>query len=241
MATYVLFWNPEVSSYTMERFLEDFRYEECVGNWSFHEHEKVKDGDKFYMVRCGKGKTGIVMQGVITSRCYDDEDWSPKKRRPIYYADIENCVTVNPETASLLLTPDFLSEKLPDFNWYGGHSGRVLSKEYAKKLDEIWAYYLNANPGMFHRGEVYIDSFYYLESSATARRLLRKQASKCCEICGYDHHKYFRSEDIKRMKAYVPLHCLPSDRLDRLFYAICRNCDELDDETLIEKLISLKK
>jgi hypothetical protein len=66
------------------------------------------------------------MRGEITSECYEDRDWSPKKRKHIFYADIEASVTIHPETASVMLTPDILTEKLPDFDWYGGHSGRRL-------------------------------------------------------------------------------------------------------------------
>ena len=83
MATYVLFWNPDISSYTKERFLQDFSECEGVGNWSFYEHNKVKKGDSFFMVKCGEGKTGIVMRGEITSMCYRDRDWSPKDRKII--------------------------------------------------------------------------------------------------------------------------------------------------------------
>lgn len=43
MATYILFWNPDISSYTKERFLDDFDHRADVGNWSFHEYEKVKN------------------------------------------------------------------------------------------------------------------------------------------------------------------------------------------------------
>lgn len=119
MGSYILFWNPAFSSYTMDRFLDDFNEGGCVGNWSFYEHEAIEEDDEFFMLRCGEGRTGVVMHGTITSESYEDEDWSPKRRRHIFYADIEDDVTINPETASVMLTPNVLTEKLPDFNWYG--------------------------------------------------------------------------------------------------------------------------
>jgi hypothetical protein len=159
MATYILFWNPAISSYTMEQFQEDFDERACVGNWSFYEHDDVDEGDTFYMVRCGEGKTGIVMRGVIMSECYEDSDWSPKQRKHIFYADIESDVTIHPEKASVMLTPDILTEKLPNFDWYGGHSGRLLSDEYAKKLDEIWFEYIHSNPQLFTLNQAFIDDY----------------------------------------------------------------------------------
>lgn len=72
MATYVLFWNPAILSYSEERFL----------------------------------------------------------------ADVE------------LLTPEVLTQEIPDFNWYGGHSGRRLDDEDAKKLDSLWKKYLLSHPNL---------------------------------------------------------------------------------------------
>lgn len=237
MATYILFWNPDISSYTMERFQEDFEDEFGVGNWSFHEHEKVKYGDTFYLVKCGSGRTGIVMQGIITSRCYEDEDWSPKKRAKIYYANIIQEVTINPESEAVLLTPDFLTEELPDFNWYGGHSGRRLSPDYARKLDKIWAEYLQKNPQMFCNHDAYLNYYYDYRLTAAMRTQLHKSAPKHCEICGYEYSKILTKEEMKKYdindNRLIPV---TSPLLNRLFFSICHNCRKLPEELKVEKL-----
>lgn len=236
MATYILFWNPDISSYTMERFQDDFENKECVGNWSFHEHEKVKWKDRFYMVRCGKGKTGIVMYGIILSECYEDDDWSPKKRGNIYYADIESIVTINPESDAQLLTPESLTERLPDFNWFGGHSGRRLSLEYAQKLDKIWAEYLISNPKLFDSGEAFFDS-YYFEPTRAMESVIYKTVPRYCEICGFEYKKYFSKEEIKKYKVErFPVSFISSSRLNRVFFSICHNCKRLPEGLLIDKL-----
>ena len=36
MTTHIIFWNPDISSYTKERFLDDYNEKESVGNWSFY-------------------------------------------------------------------------------------------------------------------------------------------------------------------------------------------------------------
>lgn len=64
------------------------------------------------------------MRGEVFSDCYKDVDWSPKNRPDIYYADIIPCVCINPWSDATLLSPDELTAEMPDFNWYGGHSGR---------------------------------------------------------------------------------------------------------------------
>lgn len=148
MATYVLFWNPAFSSYNKERFEDDFWDEFGVGNWSFYEYEKIQPGDKFYMVRCGEGNVGVVMKGVILTEAYESRDWSPKNRPNIHYADIYQNFTINPFKDVKLLTPQELTKEIPDVNWFGGHSGRLLSEEDAKKLDALWDKYLAENPDL---------------------------------------------------------------------------------------------
>lgn len=219
----------------MERFQNDFHYGFCVGNWSINEYEKVKPGDRYYMIRCGNGKTGIVMQGKIESKCYESSDWSPKRRKKIFYADINYWIMVNPEIAPNILTPEILSQHLPDFNWFGGHSGRRLSKEYEKKLDELWSNYINSNPVMFHRSEAIINSYHSDEYSPFFRKYLKRIIPQKCEICGYDYKNYFNKEIIKQNKLANDLQPL-FDSQERFFHSICKSCNKLPDGDLIEIL-----
>lgn len=148
MATYILFWNPAISSYSEERFLDDFEYASGVGNWSFNEYKDIQPGDKFYMVRCGEGNVGVVMKGLILTEAYESTDWSPKNRPHIHYADIYQNFTINSFADVELLTPEALTKEIPDFNWFGGHSGRRLDDEDAKKLDALWEKYLQSHPNL---------------------------------------------------------------------------------------------
>ena len=77
MKTYILFWNPAISSYKLDNFQEklgELEYNDL--NWSVWEHEKASCGDRFFMVRCGEGNTGICMSGYFASDPYKGEDWS---------------------------------------------------------------------------------------------------------------------------------------------------------------------
>lgn len=135
--TYVLMWNPEISSVRME----DFR--KMVGemrtlrmNWSINEHEEARIGDRFYLVCCGGKHQGMVASGVLNSNPYRGEDWSGKGRE-VWYVDLTPNVMIDPysdEAVSL----DELTITMPDFNWHGGHSGRLLSEEYAKSVNTLW-------------------------------------------------------------------------------------------------------
>ncbi len=68
MKTYILFWNPSISSCTMEEYqvkLMEIEYDSF--NWSVYEHEGASCGDRCFMVRCGEGNTGICMSGYFAT------------------------------------------------------------------------------------------------------------------------------------------------------------------------------
>lgn len=236
MATYILFWNPAISSYTMERFLDDFDNEGWVGNWSFHEHEQVGPGDTFYLVRCGQGNVGIVMRGEICSHCYEDEDWSPRKRKPIYYADIDTDVCINPESDAPLLTPQILTERLPDFDWFGGHSGRRLSDEMAEKLDDLWFEYLDANPQMFGDVQAWINDDCKDIIPERIERKYLDNAGHRCELCGYSYREVFGHEAATSNDLELRIDPIPSRQLSKLFYTLCPSCHFAPEELLIDRL-----
>lgn len=147
MNTIILFWNPDISSYTIERLREDLSNYAHVGNWSVWEHDKAHKGDRFFMVRCGKGKTGICMSGRFRSEPYMDEDWSGKGRE-VYYMDLMADTVIDPDLLPIL-SIEVLSKKIPSFDWSGGHSGRVLPAKEAKKLERLWKKFLEQNDAIF--------------------------------------------------------------------------------------------
>ena len=110
MNTIILFWNPDISSYTIERLREDLSNYAHVGNWSVWEHDKAHKGDRFFMVRCGKGQTGICMSGRFRSEPYQDEDWSGKGRE-VYYMDLMADTVIDPDLLPILST-ELLSKKI---------------------------------------------------------------------------------------------------------------------------------
>ena len=142
--TIILMWNPAISSYKMEAFEDDLDYltddwdTDC--NWSIHEYDKVEDGDRFFMVRCGQGNTGIVMSGTLVGEPYCDEDWAGRGRK-IYYMNMEPDYMVHTDKVDTYISTEQLMRELPGFDWTGGHAGRVLPAELAEKLDLLWSEY----------------------------------------------------------------------------------------------------
>ena len=144
MSTIILMWNPYFSSYKMAQFEEELHYLHqgmtTDYNWSIHEHDKVKDGDRFYMVRCGYGKTGIVMSGTLVGEPYCDEDWAGRGRK-IYYMDMQPDYYVHTDKVPTYVSTEYLLRELPGFDWTGGKAGRVLPEALTEKLESIWTRY----------------------------------------------------------------------------------------------------
>ena len=149
MKVFVLQWNPEISTFRMRDFnrgLANF-YGEWF-NWSVRDWKEAHDGDMFYLIKCGgDGQNGIVMQGHFVSEPYAGDDWSGKGRLT-YYMDMEAEYMIHPQRCSILTT-EALDEVMPEFQWKGGHSGRVLPFEYSLKLEEMWTGYLEAHKDIF--------------------------------------------------------------------------------------------
>lgn len=141
--TFILKWNPSISSITMQNHIEGIKIIHTgYFNWSVYEWEKAKMGDRFYMVRVGDGNTGIVMSGIFISQPYADEDWNPQRNsRRIHYMDMKPNFMINPEVQPIITTSQ-LYEAIPDFDWSKGHSGQLLNTEQAKKLEDLFSKYV---------------------------------------------------------------------------------------------------
>lgn len=147
MQTVILMWNPAFSSYKMDQFLDELHwlhdgfYNDY--NWSIWDYEHAQKGDRYFMIRVGQGNTGIVQAGYLSSEPYKDQDWSGKGRE-IYYMDLAPEYYVNSDKFPFI-SVDELMQKLPGFDWTGGHAGRILPPELAEKLEQLWAEYILQN------------------------------------------------------------------------------------------------
>ena len=136
--SYLMRWNPSISSFTEKDF------EECVENmvhgmfrmnWSIREWEEARRGDLFFMMRVGDDKAGIVFSGQFISDPYPSDDWAGSNKRRMY---VDMIITNSVEPgASPLISLEKLQEAIPEFEWAKGHSGVLLSEDIVTKLDEM--------------------------------------------------------------------------------------------------------
>ena len=55
--------------------------------------------------------------------------------------DMKPNFIVNPEVQAIITTEQ-LQDAIPDFEWRKGHSGQLLNSEQAKKLEKLFADYI---------------------------------------------------------------------------------------------------
>lgn len=245
MKTFILMWNPSISSYTWERFKDDQKemcesgWGEGVGNWSVWEHEKAEEGDRFFMVKVGHGMTGIVMAGYFYGDPYEDEDWSGRGRQT-YYIDLNITQQIDPDKIDIITTETLMAE-IPNFDWTGGHSGRLLDSESAEKLELLWLRYYNKIRLCKKEDAVYIDHYSSFNNDII-NNYFRRTRGETCDICGYNYKKVFGDD------CELFLHhrlCLPDSVAEKpltdeqflnYFKCICPNCDAVSEEVIYRKL-----
>ena len=135
--TYLMRWNPTISSFTEKD------YEECVAekvhgmffmNWSINEWEEARRGDMYYMMRVGDDKAGIVFYGQFITDPYPEDDWKGSTKRKMYVDMV--CMELAELGTKPRLSLEKLQESIPAYEWSKGHSGVliiVLDHETNKK------------------------------------------------------------------------------------------------------------
>lgn len=136
--TYLLRWNPAISSFKIDEYRRATI--ECPDgfcfNWSVYEWEEAHKGDRYYMLRTGDEKAGMVFCGYFTSEPYTGDDWAGKGMQR-HYMDMACLECVHPDQKPPIGI-ETLEKAIPGIDWRRGHSGQLLSEEDARILDELW-------------------------------------------------------------------------------------------------------
>lgn len=135
MSTYIMRWNPGISSVKIEGY-NDMRTDCPDGflfDWSIYEWEGAHTGDNYIMVRVGDGPNGVVFHGIFTSEPYLGNDWAGTSKKR-YYVDMTVMEPSDPDCP--LISIEELEAVLPEIEWRRGHSGERLTEEQEERF---WA------------------------------------------------------------------------------------------------------
>ena len=139
MNTFILRWNPNISSYKMETHLEVVSHAK-MGNvphrfdWSVQDWQKVKDGDMVILLQVGTDSDGIAMIGKIKGKPEADESWREDGSKT-HYVYIKIFDAYNPSEFKELLAENFENE-FDKIKWHKGHSGELIDKATVDRLFE---------------------------------------------------------------------------------------------------------
>ncbi len=139
MKTYILTWNPDLPDSFQIGDFQDEIYNIEFGDfaWPIFDILEAHNGDNFYLIKCGKGTTGIVMKGFFTSEFRkipingDITNWEA-------FINMRPTFAILPEHPKGIISIETLEKKMPDFQWNGGPSGRELPHLYTTILNEMW-------------------------------------------------------------------------------------------------------
>lgn len=228
MNTFIMMWNPEISNWKKDDFEVSLcHFDDVEFNWAIYDYKKAKIGDRFFFVCCGGENQGIVMSGTLSSKPYKDEDWSGKGRE-VFYVKMNLGTMVHPDYEEILSVEE-LEDAIPGFDWRGGHSGRLLDKMSAGKLEFLWQAYLNENEFAFEKGFARRDEWYD-DSDEIINDYLRKKYGESCECCGFNYKKVF-GRNCKETIDYISLDSpdvdYDAEDLEKSYHALCPNCQRI--------------
>lgn len=228
MKTFILLWNPEISDYPYKSYCRQYlRNVGSVITWNLFDYQDAQPGDRVFWLRCGEGRTGILMVGTIYESPFEDVHWRYPEQRTSYVPFLVE-YAVDPEEMPLITT-EMLSKEMPEFEWNGGHSGRLLNPEYAEKLELMWTKYVMDNAEAFESKSIAACDEELLAKFQPANDIIQDHMVRvkggACEICGYDFYKVF-GEDVDTECEYDFLYhdgkvC---DRIEDNFHAFCPSC-----------------
>ncbi len=135
MNTFILRWNPAISSYKMEehkKICERLKNEVVFYNWSVREWENLHAGDAFVLLQVGTENDGIAMIGKFISEPYESDSWR-KDGTKIHYADMQIFYACDLDKKRSFRALYF-EKKFSDIKWHGGHSGEKLSEQVSEEL-----------------------------------------------------------------------------------------------------------
>ena len=146
---FVLQWNPVISDTSEDSFAKFVENGSSVITWELYDWHNASPGDLVYMVKCRPAPdAGIVMQGHISGKPFSGPHWSGVRGKRAHYAYMYVDYVINHDECPIL-SLDALEQAMPDFQWDGGHSGRVLPVKESITLEHMWLEYLDSHKDYF--------------------------------------------------------------------------------------------
>lgn len=141
MSTYLLTWNPERWSYkNVQELLKQFASGQTEHKWSCGNTKKIAKGSRVFLIRQGKGETGIWGAGYVTKAPFEEPHFDEEKRNAgktqlTIMVCFENLFDPMEELKISRTKLDNLDLTI----WNSQASGRTIPDKVAKRLEALWS------------------------------------------------------------------------------------------------------
>lgn len=140
IATYLLTWNPALSSIDEAAWSDALAQADAGltydGTRSTGQNTRMLPGDRVFLLRQGAGPRGLVAAGWVDSPVYQDDHWDPSRGGEANYADVR-WDSLLPLDAPLPTEELLASVPLVPWNHIYA-SGFAVKPEAAEALEALW-------------------------------------------------------------------------------------------------------
>lgn len=144
--SFLLTWNPQ--KYNWVDLQNDIEQLEEVGyvekRWSCGNTKKIKQRNKIYLMKVGKGPNGIMGSGYTTTSSYSDQHWDGTEGKITNYINVKFDELINCDNYNI-----FNKEKLANIDpkniqqWFPQNSGISLNTEVSINLEKEWLKFIS--------------------------------------------------------------------------------------------------
>lgn len=143
MATYLFTWNPARWGWPYLRdSIRDIKQNgHCRERWGCAATNKIRPGDRAFLIKLGQEPRGIVASGWVASEVYEAQHWDdPGKLTRYVEVDWE---TLLDPTTDLFPRDWLMSPVYARMRWEPRASGARIPDEVAAQLEEDWVMFLS--------------------------------------------------------------------------------------------------
>ena len=239
MATYLLTWNPDDWPWDdLQANVEDLaQHGSHLGRWSTGVSNKIQPKDRLFLIRLGREPKGIIGSGWAKSKVYKAPH-RHEKGKVAKYVDVDYDVLINPELNPRHVLPRKKLNNLGKMHWDSQSSGTTIPEGVARRLEELWAKFLDngnqitlaAEPCAIEGLQTEIVSYRRGRSRQLRDLALKKSEGICC-VCDEDFSKLLGGKGKRVLQVHHrrQLAITRAPRLTRLseLAVVCANCHML--------------
>lgn len=226
MNTFILKWNPAISAYSAEQFINDLQ-ELAEGSsldivWPLGKDCQIHHGDRIFVLREGNHNNGIVMAGYFCSDSYIDDNADSADE--CFAADIDPLVMINTDEVPYISMED-LKNGIKDVDWDACTSIIAITDTQAALLEHICLQYLYDHQEIFEGMNAAKSWDFDLENfesiPPTLQEYYKKRYGSNCERCHRKESEVTEMAYHLVLDDYDPEHPAP---MNHHLHCLCSEC-----------------